>query len=386
MLIRSLSLVLLAALASTSLNTSATTIRVGPKQEITTISGAAARAHDGDTVEIMAGDYYRDTAVWNQNNLTLRAVNGPVRINAEGASAQGKGIWVISGRDVVVEGIEFAGAKVADRNGAGIRLDGGSLTVRKCRFIKNQNGILTSNRDDIQLIIEDSEFAENGYGDGQSHNLYVGGIARLKVTGSYFHHAHIGHLLKSRAKLNYIAYNRLTDEVGGRASYELEFPTGGVAYVIGNIIEQSSTTDNNKIISYGAEGYKGASNTLYVIHNTLVDDRPTPGVFVEIKPGASVDVKAFNNLLVGDAKWSLPDNAVDKGNVQAKWEELAMPMRMDYRPRANAPWVNKAVPLPMQASNAEFKFDVSAEYAHPAHMSTLTRKAQTPGALQTVAR
>ena len=38
------------------------------------------------------------------------------------------------------------------------------------------------------LEIEDSEFGDNGAGDGQSHNLYVGTIERFVVQGSYFHH------------------------------------------------------------------------------------------------------------------------------------------------------------------------------------------------------
>jgi hypothetical protein len=93
----------------------------------------------------------------------------------------------------------------------------------------NENGILTGNQADTVLEIEDSEFGYNGANDGYSHNLYVGSIARLSVTGSYFHHAAIGHLLKSRAAINYVTYNRLTDEVDGTASYELELPNGGIA-------------------------------------------------------------------------------------------------------------------------------------------------------------
>ena len=35
-----------------------------------------------------------------------------------------------------------------------------------------------------------------------------------------------------------------TTATGGQAAYELEFPDGGLAVVIGNIIGQSSTTTN----------------------------------------------------------------------------------------------------------------------------------------------
>jgi hypothetical protein len=82
--------------------------------------------------------------------------------------------------------------------------------------------------------------------------------------------------LKSRARANHIFHNRLTDELGGLSSYELEFPNGGRAYVVGNIIERSATTDNSTIISFGAEGYASPFNSLYLASNTIIDDRPSP--------------------------------------------------------------------------------------------------------------
>ena len=106
------------------------------------------------------------------------------------------------------------------------------------------------------------------------------------VTGSYFHHARVGHLLKTRAAESFILYNRLTDEARGRASYKLEFPSGGVAYVIGNIIHQNRQTENPNIISFGAEGYNWPHNELYLINNTLVDDLSEQGNFLRVKTGA----------------------------------------------------------------------------------------------------
>jgi len=49
---------------------------------------------------------------------------------------------VIRGNDVIVENIEFSGARVPDRNGAGIRPEGRNFTVRNCRFYDCENGIL----------------------------------------------------------------------------------------------------------------------------------------------------------------------------------------------------------------------------------------------------
>jgi hypothetical protein len=127
----------------------------------------------------------------------------------------------------------------------------------------------------------------------------VGQIARLSVTGSYFHHARTGHLLKSRAAQNHISYNRLVDEAGGTASYELEFPNGGVAYVVGNTIAQNLQTENSQLISFGAEGYKWPRNELHLDGNTLVNPLPQGGVFLRVAPGADV-IRAANNRLVGE--------------------------------------------------------------------------------------
>ncbi|NNM00773.1 MAG: hypothetical protein HKO62_08495, partial [Gammaproteobacteria bacterium] len=107
-----------------------------------TVADAARAAPDGATVEIHAGTYRRDVAVWKQNDLVIRGVGGRPVLDADGRAAEGKAIWVIKGSNVRVENIEFTGADVNDRNGAGIRHEGIGLTVSGCFFHHNQNGIL----------------------------------------------------------------------------------------------------------------------------------------------------------------------------------------------------------------------------------------------------
>ncbi|MDO8264613.1 MAG: hypothetical protein Q7T21_15515 [Gallionella sp.] len=355
-------------------------IRVGANRLIKTIAGAAARAKDGDTVEVDAGDYVGDVAVWSKNNLTLRAIGGRARLIANGAAAEGKGIWVVRGGHMTVEGFDFSGARVADKNGAGIRLENGMLTVRDCTFTDNQNGILTSSTPQSELEVVNSEFGHNGDGSGQSHNLYVGEIARLTVTGSYFHHAKVGHLLKSRAAVNHILYNRLTDELGGRASYELEFANGGVAYVVGNIIQQSSQTENPHLISYGAEGYKWPKNELYLVNNTLVDNRPQGGVFLRVKPG-NVIVKAVNNLLVGRGKLDSAGPGDYRNNFTVDWDEFELAAREDYRLKRNSKLLGKAVDAGLANGLALMP---NSEYVHPRKTTRLNGPVRHLGALQSL--
>ncbi len=354
------------------------TIQVGPDRAVNTIASAARLAGARAIIEVDAGSYVGDVAVWTQDELTLPAVSGRVKLIAAGAAAQGKGIWVMRGGQMVVEGFEFSGATVPEHNAAGIRHEKGTLVILNCAFIDNENCILTSNNPELVLKIENSEFAWNGYGDGLTHNLYVGTIASLSVTGSYFHHARVGHLLKSRAAVNHIFYNRLTDEAGGQASYELEFPNGGIAYVVGNVIEQGNRTQNPNIISYGAEGYRSPKNELYLVNNTLVDNRPQGGNFLRVKPG-ELTLKAANNLLVGRSLLESAGVGEYRNNYVVERAEFINADKDDYRLKRGSRLVGKAV----DAGSANgVSLQPQAEYLHPAGTRVARVKSQNPGAMQ----
>ncbi len=352
-------------------------IEVGAQRSVKTPSEASHLAKDGDVIEIDAGNYFGDVAVWTQNNLTLRAKNGRARLIAQGQSAESKGIWVVRGGKVNIKGFDFVGATVSDNNGAGIRFEKGDLSIDNCRFLDNENGILTGGDANSTLEISNSEFGNNGYGDGKSHNLYVGAIRTLIVSGSYFHHAKSGHLLKSRASKNIIFYNRLTDEIGGTASYELEFPNGGLAYVVGNVIQQSSLTDNPIVISVGAEGYAVAGNRLYLINNTLVDMRPRGGKFLRIKAGG--DVVAINNLLVGNGKLESAGAGEYRNNFNVDLDEFVLAVREDFHLKPESKLIGKAV---LVNSVDGVTLRPTAEYQHPRSVRVLTAGVLSPGAMQ----
>ncbi len=357
-------------------------LRVGPGRAIKTLAEAARRARDGDTIEVDAGEYRRDVAVWQQDRLTIRAAGGRVRLRADGASAEGKAIWVVRGGRIRVEGFDFEGTRVPSRNGAGIRFEAGQLTVRDCRFVDNEMGLLTGNDPQAELTVENSEFAHNQRPDGHNHQLYAGSIARLSVQGSHFHHATVGHLLKSRAAVNHIFYNRLTDGPEGRASYELEFPNGGVAAVVGNVIQQSALTENPIMISYAAEGYRWPANALVLVHNTLVDKRPEGGVFLRVVPG-DVFVKAVNNLLVGnDGRLDTAAPGEYRGNFHVGWEAFAQPSDDDYRP---VPGTRVPGPTEEPGEFEGLPLQPTKEYAHPRGTARLAGPPRHPGALQRMA-
>jgi len=282
-------------------------LRVGPGRAYATPGEANAAASDGDVIEIDAGTYIDDIVVWRRNNLTIRAVGGRAHIQATKTipyssgndSQNGKGIWVAYGRNLKVENIEFSGAKVPDQNGAGLRADNIDLTVCNCYFHENENGILGGGGN---VLIEFSEFNYNGYlgtaDYGKTHNMYISG-EKFTLRHSYVHHADIGHNVKTRAKTNYILYNRIMDEASGTSSYDIDVPNGGLTYIIGNLIQQGPGTDNSTIISYGAEGLlSGRTHNLYVVNNTLVNENGN-GTFIYIRSGTS-SAKVINNIFTGN--------------------------------------------------------------------------------------
>ncbi len=363
----------------------AAVIRVGPARDVKTVAEAARQARNGDTVEVDAGEYRRDVAVWTQDDLTIRAVGGRVRLVAAGGSAEAKAIWVVRGGRISVEGFDFEGTRVPSRNGAGIRFESGQLTVRNCRFFGNEMGLLTGNDETAELLVEHSEFADNKRLDGHNHQLYAGTIARLTVRGSYFHQGHLGHLLKSRAAVSDIRYSRFSDETGGTTSYELEFPNGGQVVLLGNIVQQSSTSENGVIVSFGAEGYAGGRHAIVLAHNTLVDNRPSEGVFLRVmqgegKFGAAVAIKAVNNLLVGNP--GTLDGAGQgeyRNNFNVDWDSFVRASREDYRLLPASHAYGKAV------DPGEFDgiaLQPTHEYRHPRSLTALSAPVRHPGALQ----
>lgn len=355
-------------------------VRVGPTRAVRTIAAAAKLVPDGGIVEVDAGEYRGDVAVWANKNARIHAIGGRVRLDAAGAAASGKGIWVVRGGKIEIDGFDFVNAAVPDRNGAGIRLDKGHLIVRNSTFFNNQNGILTGNNKESIVEIENCEFGKNGIDDGHNHNIYIGQIKKLFVTGSYFHHGRSGHLLKSRAAENHIRYNRLTDEIGGRASYELEFPNGGIAYVIGNVIQQGTQTENPHIVAYGSEGYIWQKNELYLINNTLVDNRPKNGIFLKVGQG-NVLIRAINNLLVGKGKLEISGPGEYRNNINVDWDQFVNAQREDYRLKFNSRLIGTAVE-PGVANG--INLSPEKEYKHPHQTQSTTSIVLSPGAMQTI--
>ena len=331
------------ALLAMALPAPCATLAVGPGQAYAQPCAAIAAASAGDTIEIdAAGVYPGDVCGWRTDGLTLRGVGGRAKIDAAGRNAQGKAIWVITGNDTVVENIEFTGAAVPDKNGAGIRQEGRNLTVRNCYFHHNEDGILSGESPDSQIVVEYTEFAYNGAGDGYSHNFYMGHVGRFILRYCYSHHSQVGHLVKTRATENYILYNRLSDEADGTGSYEIDVPNGGKTFIVGNLIEQGPMTGNSTILSYREEGPYALNpdTSLYVVNNTFVNDRPQGGTFIYVAPAVATPAIIRNNIFYGRGTLVNQASAVMEGNLSGQDPRFAGAGAYDYHLLPGSPAID----------------------------------------------
>ncbi|HXI58385.1 MAG TPA: hypothetical protein VNO55_20100 [Polyangia bacterium] len=318
----------------------AASLAVGPGKMYAAPCAAFAAASDGDTVQIdAAGSYAGDVCSIGKNNLTIRGVGGGrAHIDAAGKNAGGKGTWVITGNNTTVENVELSGATVVDQNGAGIRQEGTNLTIRNCFFHDNDDGILVSPNTASDVLIERSEFGHNGFGDGFSHNMYIGKVRKFTLQFSYTHHAKIGHNVKTRANENHILYNRIMDEIDGTSSYSVDVSNGGTTFLIGNLIQQGLHTDNPTIVAYGAEGISNGGSDLYVVGNTFVNDMKG-GTFLQMAAGASRAI-VRDNIFLGMATVITQPEADLSTDYTGLDPQLVDRTGFDYHLRAGSPCVN----------------------------------------------
>jgi hypothetical protein len=338
------------------------TLKVGPGQgqRYSKLSQALRDASDGDVIEIDSGGKYDgDVCLIRPNNLTIRGVGKTrAKFPAAGKYYGGKAIWVIRGANVTVENIEFSGVRVRDKNGAGIRAEGKGLTVRNCKFHDCEDGILGGAG---TMLIEYSEFSECGL-DGRSHNLYINNIDKLVFRYNYSHHAKVGHLLKSRARENHILYNYFTDGKTGSSSYVINLPNGGRSFIVGNILVQGAKTQNSTMFAYGEEGVKYSESELYVVNNTLINNRHT-SVFLNVrKVPAKFKCIVSNNIFVGKGAICTFDGAKKANNYVGAAAGFVDRSAGDFRLTGRSPCVNKGAAVP---SAGKLSLTPTLQYVHP---------------------
>jgi len=224
----------------------------------------------GDGTIIVAPGRYRDCAVVTGGTVTIRAATPSSAIFAGGA-CEGKATLVFRGRSATVDGLVFENIRVPDRNGAGIRLEQGDLTVVRATFRNSEQGILTAGDEAGSIRVERSTFSGlGGCPDGMcSHSIYVGRYGKLSVVRSRFERGTGGHYVKSRAAVTEITDSSFDDSAGRETNYMIDLPSGSTGLIARNVFVQGRDKENySAFITVAPEGRDSPSRGLRVEGNT----------------------------------------------------------------------------------------------------------------------
>lgn len=283
----------------------ATSWTVGAGKTYATVSAAHASGSvaNGDTLLVDPATY-TDTVTFTKR-LVVKSSAAPTRfvVNVTGLSlpeSKGAYLFKASASGSIIRDAEIYGARLPyptflDPNGASVRVDNpypDKLKFYNCYFHDSDDGFLGGANDTLWFY--DSEFAFNGFGTGQTHNVYVnGGGGVFWAEGCFSHESNSGHCFKSRAAETHLEYCRVQSGPTGTTDYEIDVPDCGRTYIIGCVIEQGPLSVNGFIVKYGAESESQGNKDLYLINNTLVNNR-SGGTFIDARSGTTV--KDHNNI------------------------------------------------------------------------------------------
>lgn len=240
----------------------------------------------GDGTIRIAPGTYRECAIVPKGRVAFVATQPGTAI-FDGVTCEGKAAIVLKGQDAHVEGLVFRNMAVSDQNGAGIRLEWGSLTVKDSAFRDSQEGILTADSPDgfIQnLTVEGSTFSGLGVcpdGGSCAHSIYVGvSKGTVIVRRSRFERGTGGHYLKTRAAHIEVTDTSFDDSRGRDTNYMIDLSGGANGIIARNIFVQGPSKENHTcFISVAPEGDGHPSAGL-----VIADNRAT------LAPGAKYDM------------------------------------------------------------------------------------------------
>jgi hypothetical protein len=234
------------------------------------LGDALAAIGDGRGTVLVAPGTYRQCAVQQGGDVTIRAATPGTAI-FDGVPCEGKAALVLRGRSSTVEGIIFQNIRVPDGNGAGIRLESGNLAVRNSLFRNSEDGILTGDHGDGQVVIDKSTFRHLGRCDRDldcAHGIYIGRLASLSVTNSRFDQGDGGHYLKTRTARVTITGNSFDDSGGRLTNYMIDLSNGASGVISGNEMVQGKDKDNwSAFITVAPEGREQSSAGLVIEGN-----------------------------------------------------------------------------------------------------------------------
>jgi hypothetical protein len=260
----------------------------GSAQGFWRLDDAVRAVGDREATIVIGAGRFSDCAIQTAGFITFKAVQ-PGSAIFDGGICEGKAALVLRGRGARVEGLIFQNMRVAEGNGAGIRLETANLEVFNSIFRNSEEGILTAEDRASSVSIDQSTFSGLGRCDRDlscAHSIYIGYYGRLSVTRTRFERGRGGHYVKSNATEVHISDSSFDDTKGSTTNYMIDLPAGAVGAISGNTFVQGANKENySTMIAVAAEARNHPSAGLVITNND-----------------ASLGVGANNTTFVAD--WS----------------------------------------------------------------------------------
>ena len=221
---------------------------------------------------------WEDCGVQVEGDVTFQARH-PGKVFFYGPNVcEAKAIFVLRGNSSRVIGFNFFDIHNASGNGAGIRLEKGSLFAAQNWFKDSDEGILGDSDPAASVTIDRSTFSGLGRCGGYApcaHSVYINYYAGLTVTRCRFEGGRGGHYLKSRAARIEAIGNSFDDSRGTATNYTIDLPAGATGRIADNWILQGEHKENpSALITIAAEEKKHPSGGLLIVNNLV---RMAPG-------------------------------------------------------------------------------------------------------------
>ncbi len=230
---------------------------------------------------------------------------------------------------LTVENLTFENAVGWGNNGAALRPQGTALTVRNCRFINNQNGILYTSAIETnpispshyegELIVEDSYFERNGEGISElAHGIYMSMGRSITVRNTKFINTkNTGHHIKSLVPQTIVTGSTFTNK-DEEITYNIDTPNGGDVLIEGNTFDYfdaSDGDDNRSMFLYASAQTQfdkvPAKLGSYVFRNNVINNYHPAGNFIVTIDGSERNLKICGNTIKHFAGGALRAQGLD---------------------------------------------------------------------------
>jgi hypothetical protein len=270
----------------------AKTLQVGPDADWHSLGEALAKAHDGDTISLAAGEYY-ECAQIRVRDLVLQGAGDTTVITDK--TCDGKALLVVQAEGLKVRDLTLARARVPEMNGAGIRLEANGLVLERVRFVNNQVGVLAGQAGSGALIVRDCTFRDGGVGgERPTAALLVAGAGRLLVEHSTFSNVKGGQISSSAERTELVG-NRIETGVEPGAGYGVLL-TGGALLMRDNVLAvgpNAPPQDAAVLVVGGTVEMRG----------NRLENTTSRGAYLLLDWGGDNPVMADNVVASGDDEW-----------------------------------------------------------------------------------